>query len=209
MKKAILGQKLGMTQIFDENGKLIPVTVISAGPCQVIQKKTIENDGYEALQLGYVDKNEKHTTKPLQGHFKKAGTSFKRYLREFKLDNYADLNVGDTIGADVFEAAEKVDVTGTSKGKGFQGPIKRWGTHRGPMTHGSGYHRHGGSLGACSTPSRVMKGKKMAGHMGSNKTTVQNLEIVRVDAEKNFVLIKGAVPGPKGGLVIIKNTVKA
>ncbi len=209
MKKAILGKKLGMTQLFGEDGILIPVTVIEAGPCRVIQKKTAENDGYEAVQVGFEEKKEKHTTKPLQGHFKKAGTGYMKYLKEFKLDNAAEMNVGDEIKADVFAEGETVDVTGISKGKGFAGTIKRWGTHRGPMTHGSGYHRGPGSMGACSTPSRVMKGKRLAGHLGVEKVTVQNLAIVKIDAEKNILAIRGAVPGPKGGLVVIKNSVKA
>ena len=209
MKKAILGKKLGMTQLFGEDGVLIPVTVVEAGPCRVIQKKTAENDGYDAVQVGFLEKKEKHTTKPLQGHFKKAGTGFMKYLKEFKLDNAAEMNVGDEIKADIFAEGDAVDVTGISKGKGFAGTIKRWGTHRGPMTHGSGYHRGPGSMGACSTPSRVMKGKRLAGHLGVEKVTVQNLAIVKIDAEKNILAIRGAVPGPKGGLVVIKNSVKA
>ena len=209
MKKAILGKKLGMTQLFGEDGILIPVTVIEAGPCRVIQKKTAENDGYDAVQVGFLEKKEKHTTKPLQGHFKKAGTGYMKYLKEFKLDTAAEMNVGDEIKADVFAEGDAVDVTGISKGKGYAGTVKRWGTHRGPMTHGSGYHRGPGSMGACSTPSRVMKGKKLAGHLGVEKVTVQNLSVVKIDAEKNVLAIRGAVPGPKGGLVIIKNSVKA
>ncbi len=209
MKKAILGKKLGMTQLFGEDGVLIPVTVVEAGPCRVIQKKTAENDGYEAVQVGFLEKKEKHTTKPLQGHFKKAGTGYMKYLKEFKLDNAAEMNVGDEIKVDVFAEGDAVDVTGISKGKGYAGTIKRWGTHRGPMTHGSGYHRGPGSMGACSSPSRVMKGKKLAGHLGVEKVTIQNLSIVKIDAEKNILAIRGAVPGPKGGLVVIKNSVKA
>ena len=209
MKKAILGKKLGMTQLFGEDGVLIPVTVIEAGPCRVIQKKTAENDGYDAVQVGFLEKKEKHTTKPLQGHFKKAGTGYMKYLKEFKLENADEMNLGDEIKADVFAEGDSVDVTGISKGKGFAGTIKRWGTHRGPMTHGSGYHRGPGSMGACSTPSRVMKGKRLAGHLGVEKVTIQNLSIVKVDAEKNIIAVRGAVPGPKGGLVIIKNSVKA
>ncbi len=209
MKKAILGKKLGMTQLFGEDGILIPVTVIEAGPCRVIQKKTAENDGYDAVQVGFLEKKEKHTTKPLQGHFKKAGTGYMKYLKEFKLDTAAEMNVGDEIKADVFAEGDAVDVTGISKGKGYAGTVKRWGTHCGPMTHGSGYHRGPGSMGACSTPSRVMKGKKLAGHLGVEKVTVQNLSVVKIDAEKNILAIRGAVPGPKGGLVIIKNSVKA
>ncbi|HBL81506.1 MULTISPECIES: 50S ribosomal protein L3 [Congzhengia] len=209
MKKAILGKKLGMTQLFGENGVLIPVTVVEAGPCRVIQKKTVDSDGYEAVQVGFGEKKEKHTPKAMQGHFKKAGTGYMKYLRELKLDNSSEMNVGDEIKADVFAAGDAVDVTGITKGKGYAGPIKRWGAHRGPMTHGSGYHRGPGSLGACSTPSRVMKGKKLAGHLGVEKVTIQNLEVVLVDAEKNVLAIKGAIPGPKGGMVIIKDSVKA
>jgi large subunit ribosomal protein L3 len=209
MKKGIIGKKLGMTQIFDENGLVIPVTVIEAGPCAVSQVKTVENDGYSAIQLSFEEMKESRTTKPVIGHFKKAGTGYMRYLRELKLENAAEMNVGDEIKADVFAAGESVDVTGLTKGKGYAGPIKRWGAHRGPMTHGSGYHRGPGSLGACSTPSRVMKGKKLAGHLGVEKVTIQNLEVVLVDAEKNVIAIKGAIPGPKGGMVIIKDSVKA
>ncbi len=209
MKKAILGTKIGMTQIFDEDGKVIPVTVILAGPCTVVQKKTVETDGYDAIQVGYGEVKEKALNKPLKGHFAKADTAVKKYLREFRLDDISAINVGDEIKADTFEAGEKVDVTGTSKGKGFAGPMKRWGMHRGPMTHGSGYHRGSGSMGACSNPGRVMKGKKLPGHMGVDKVTVQNLEVVKVNAEENIILLKGAVPGNKGGLVTIKNSVKA
>ena len=209
MQKAILGRKIGMTQVFTEDGVVIPVTVIEAGPVAVVQKKTIENDGYNAIQVGFENAKEKHISKPLKGHFAKAGVALKRVLREFRLDDCDSYNVGDQITAEVFAAGEKVDVTGTSKGKGFAGSIKRWGSHRGPMTHGSGYHRRPGSLGACSTPSRVMKNKKLPGHMGVEKVTVQNLDIVRVDNEKNLILVKGAVPGPKGGLLIVKDTVKA
>ena len=209
MKKAILGKKLGMTQLFDENGALIPVTVVEAGPCRVIQKKTVENDGYEAVQIGYGEKKEKHTTKPMQGHFKKAGAGYMKYLRELKLESAGEMNVGDEIKADVFVAGDKVDATAISKGKGFQGAIKRHGQHRGPMTHGSKYHRHAGSNGACSDPSKVFKGKKMPGHMGHKKVTTQNLVVVRVDAEKNLLLVKGAVPGPKKSLVTVRESVKA
>ena len=209
MNKAILGKKLGMTQLFDEEARLVPVTVIEAGPCRVIQKKTADNDGYDAVQIGFGEKKEKHTTKPMQGHFKKAGTAYMKYLREFKLDNSAEMNVGDEIKADIFAVGDKVDVTGISKGKGYAGTVKRWGTHRGPMTHGSGYHRGPGSMGACSTPSRVMKGKKLAGHLGVEKVTVQNLDVITIDAEKNIIAIRGSIPGPKGGMVIIKNSVKA
>lgn len=209
MQKAILGRKIGMTQVFTEDGVVIPVTVISAGPVAVVQKKTTENDGYEAIQVGFENAKEKAVTKPLKGHFAKAGVALKRVLREFRFDDCSTYNVGDQITAEVFAAGEKVDVTGTSKGKGFAGAIKRWGSHRGPMTHGSGYHRRPGSLGACSTPSRVMKNKKLPGHMGVERVTVQNLDVVRVDGEKNLILVKGAVPGPKGGLLIVKDTVKA
>lgn len=209
MQKAILGKKIGMTQVFTEDGIVIPVTVIAAGPVAVVQKKTVENDGYDAIQVGFEDVKEKHLNKPLKGHFAKAGVAFKRTLREFRMDDCSGYNVGDVITAEVFAAGEKVDVTGTSKGKGFAGSIKRWGNHRGPMTHGSGYHRRPGSLGACSTPSRVMKNKKLPGHMGVERVTVQNLDVVKVDAEKNLILVKGAVPGPKGGLLIIKDSIKA
>lgn len=198
-----------MTQLFDEVGKVIPVTVVEAGPCTVIQKKTQENDGYSAVQVGFVDKKEKNVTKPLKGHFNKAKSSFKRYLKEFKLEGSDGYDIGDEIKADIFEAGEKVDVTGTSKGKGFQGVIKRWGQHRGPMSHGSHYHRSPGSMGACSSPSRVFKGKKLPGHMGVDRVTIQNLDIARVDAEKNLILIRGAIPGPKGGLIVIRDAVKA
>lgn len=209
MKKAILGTKIGMTQLFDENGKVIPVTVVLAGPCTVIQKKTVETDGYDAVQVGFGEVKEKNLNKPMKGHFAKADTAAKKYLREFRLDDIASLNVGDEIKADIFEAGEKVDVTGISKGKGFAGPMKRWNLHRGPMSHGSGYHRGSGSMGACSSPGRVMKGKKLPGHMGVDRVTVQNLEVVKVNAEENIILIKGAVPGNKGGLVTVKNSVKA
>ena len=209
MKKAILGTKIGMTQIFDTDGKIVPVTVILAGPCTVVQKKTVETDGYDAVQVGYGEVKEKNLNKPQKGHFAKADTAAKKYLREFRLDDVSALNVGDEIKADVFEAGEKIDVTGTSKGKGFAGPMKRWGLHRGPMSHGSGYHRGSGSMGACSAPGRVMKGKKLPGHMGVDKVTVQNLEVVKVNAEENIILVKGAVPGVKGGLITIRNSVKA
>ncbi|MBR2916606.1 MAG: 50S ribosomal protein L3 [Clostridia bacterium] len=209
MKKAILGKKLGMTQIFAEDGTLVPVTVIEAGPCSVIQKKTVEIDGYSAVQVGFVDKKEKKANKPEKGHFAKAGVSVKRYVKEFKLDGAADMNVGDEIKVDTFESGEMIDVTGTSKGHGYAGTIKRWGTHRGPMTHGSHYHRGPGSLGACSSPSRVFKGKKLPGHYGVDTVTIQNLDLVKVDTERNLLLVKGSVPGPKGGLLIIKNAVKA
>ena len=209
MKKAILGKKLGMTQIFAEDGALIPVTVIEAGPCAVVQKKTAEVDGYVAVQVGFEDKKVKNVNKPMKGHFAKAGVAPKRYLREFKLDNAADMNVGDEIKVDIFEAGEALDVTGTSKGHGYAGTIKRWGTHRGPMTHGSHYHRGPGSLGACSSPSRVYKGKRLPGHFGVDTVTIQNLDLVKVDVERNLLLVKGSVPGPKGGLLVVKNAVKA
>lgn len=209
MEKAILGRKIGMTQLFDAEGKMVPVTVVEAGPCTVVQKKTTETDGYTAVQVGFVDKKEKKVSKPAKGHFDKAKVSYKRYLRELKLDNANDLNVGDTLKADVFAEGDKIDVTGTSKGKGFQGTVKRWGTHRGPMAHGSGYHRGPGSMGANSSPSRVFKGKRLPGQMGVEKVTIQNLDVVKVDADKNLLLIRGAIPGPKGGLVVVKNSVKA
>lgn len=209
MQKAILGKKIGMTQLFTAEGDVVAVTVVEAGPVAVVQKKTVENDGYNAIQVGFIDAKDKHLTKPEKGHLAKAGVSGKRVLKEFRLEDDSAYNVGDEIKADVFAAGDKVDVTGISKGKGFAGTIKRWGTHRGPMTHGSGYHRGVGSMGACSTPSRVMKNKKLAGHLGVEQVTVQNLEIVKVDAEQNIILVKGAVPGPKGGVLTIRNTVKA
>ena len=208
MTKGIIGRKLGMTQIFDENGKFIPVTVVEAGPCTVVQKKTSEIDGYESIQLGFTDVKKIHQTKPQAGHFEKNGLSVKKFLREFRFADVSGYNVGDEVKADVFEAGEKIDVTGTSKGKGYAGVIKRWGQHRGPMTHGSGFHRSSGSMGACSDPSRVYKGKKLAGHMGCEKVTVQNLDVVKVMADKNLILVKGAVPGPKGGILVLKDTVK-
>ena len=209
MKKGILGKKIGMTQIFAEDGTLIPVTVVEAGPCSVVQKKTVETDGYSAVQLGFGEKKEKNVNKPMKGHFVKAGVAVKRYLKEFKLDNADEMNVGDEIKVDIFEAGEMLDVTGTSKGHGYAGTVKRWGSHRGPMSHGSHYHRGPGSLGACSSPSRVYKGKKLPGHYGVDKVTIQNLDLVKVDVERNLLLIKGSVPGPKGGLLVIKNAVKA
>ena len=225
MKKAILATKVGMTQIFSEDGVLTPVTVLQAGPCVVTQIKTVENDGYEAVQVGFVDKKEKvvnrdangkkevrnrhGVNKPEKGHFDKAGVSGKRYVREFRFENCADYNLADEIKADIFAAGDKVDATAISKGKGFQGAIKRLGQHRGPMAHGSKFHRHQGSNGACSSPSKVFKGKGMPGHMGSVRVTVQNLEVVRVDAENNLLLVKGAVPGPKKALVTIREAVKA
>ena len=209
MKKAILATKVGMTQIFDESGALVPVTVLQAGPCVVTQVKTVENDGYEAVQVGFGDIREKLVNKPQKGLFEKAGISVKRYIREFRFENTADYKVADEIKADIFAAGDKVDATAISKGKGFQGAIKRHGQHRGPMAHGSKYHRHAGSNGTSSDPSRVFKGKKMPGHMGHVKVTTQNIEVVRVDAEKNLILVKGAVPGPKKSLVTLKETVKA
>lgn len=209
MKKAILGKKLGMTQLFCDDGKMIPVTVVEAGPCVVVQKKTVETDGYEAVQFGFSDKEERKMNKPLKGHFDKAGVAYKRYLREFRLDDISSLNVGDEIKADIFEAGENVDVTGRTKGRGYTGTVKRWNTHRGPMSHGSGYHRGVGSMGACSDPSRVYKGKKLPGHYGNEQVTIQNLDVARVDAERNLILVRGAIPGPKGGLVYIKSTIKS
>ena len=224
MKKAILATKVGMTQIFDEDGTLTPVTVLQAGPCAVTQIKTVENDGYSAVQVGFVDKKEKivnkdkggrkevihrhGVNKAQKGHFEKAGVSCKRFIREFKFDNADEYTLGSEIKADIFEAGDRVDATAISKGKGFQGAIKRHGQHRGPMTHGSKFHRHQGSNGACSSPSRVFKGKGMPGHMGCVKVTVQNLTVVRVDADKNLILVKGAVPGPRKALVTIKETTK-
>ena len=225
MNKAILATKVGMTQIFNADGVLTPVTVLQAGPCVVTQVKTVENDGYSAVQVGFVDKKEKvvnkdangkkeirhrhGVNKPEKGHFDKAGVSGKRFVREFKFDNAADYNLADEIKADIFAEGDKVDATAISKGKGFQGAIKRLGQHRGPMAHGSKFHRHQGSNGACSSPSRVFKGKGMPGHMGSVQVTVQNLAIVKVDAENNLLLVKGSVPGPKKCLVTIKESVKA
>ena len=209
MQKAILGKKIGMTQIFTEDGLVIPVTVIEAGPVAVVQKKTVENDGYNAIQVGYVDAKDKVMNKPQKGHLAKAGVSNKRILKEFRLEDDSAYNVGDEIKVDIFAEGDKIDVTGISKGHGYAGTVKRWGTHRGPMTHGSGYHRGVGSMGACSTPSRVMKNKRLPGHMGVEQVTVQNLDVVKVDAEKNIILVKGAIPGPKGGIVTIKNTIKA
>ena len=209
MKKAILATKIGMTQIFNEDGVLIPVTVLQAGPCVVTQVKTMENDGYEAVQVGFVDKREKLVTKPMKGHFDKAGVAYKRYVREFKFENASEYTVAQEIKADIFAAGDKIDATAISKGKGFQGAIKRHVQHRGPMAHGSKFHRHQGSNGAASDPSRVFKGKKMPGQMGHKKITIQNLEVVKVDAENNLLLVKGAVPGPKKALVTIKETVKS
>lgn len=209
MKKAILATKVGMTQVFTEDGALIPVTVLKAGPCVVTQVKTVENDGYAAVQVGYADIREKLVNKPRKGQFDKAGVSYKRYIREFKFENAEEYKVADEIKADIFAAGDKVDATAISKGKGFQGAIKRHGQHRGPMAHGSKFHRHAGSNGAASDPSKVFKGKKMPGQMGNKRITIQNLEVVKVDAENNILLVKGAVPGPKKCLVTIKETVKA
>ena len=209
MKKAILATKVGMTQIFNEDGTLTPVTVLQAGPCVVTQVKTVENDGYAAVQVGFGDIREKLVNKPLKGHFAKAGVAPKRFVREFRLEDAESYAVGQEIKADVFAAGDKVDATAKSKGKGFQGAIKRHGQSRGPMAHGSKYHRHAGSNGSATTPGRVFKGKKMPGHMGAVRITVQNLEVVRVDAEQNLILVKGAVPGPKKSLVMIKESTKA
>lgn len=209
MKKAMLAVKEGMTQIFLEDGVLVPVTVLKAGPCVVTQVKTCENDGYEAVQVGFVDKREKLVAKQQKGHFDKAGVSYKKFIREFRFENAADYKLGDEIKADIFAAGDKVDASAISKGHGFQGAIKRHGQHRGPMTHGSKYHRHAGSNGAASDPSRVFKGKKMPGQMGHVKVTVQNLEVVRVDAEAGLILVKGSVPGPKKALVTLRETVKS
>ena len=210
MQKCILGRKVGMTQIFDEIGNVIPVTVIEAGPCIVVSKKTSENDGYDAVQLGFGDLSDKHTNKPMKGHFQKNDVAPKKYLREFRLEDCGTLNVGDLIKADTFTAGDAVDVCGTSKGKGYAGTIKRYGNHRLKETHGSGpVHRHAGSNGACSSPSRVFKGKRLPGHMGAERVTVQNLDIVKVDAENNLIAIRGAVPGPKNGIVYITDSVKA
>ena len=208
MKKAILATKVGMTQIFNDEGVLTPVTVLQAGPCVVTQVKTVENDGYSAVQVGFVDKREKLVNKPQKGHFDKAGVSYKRYVREFRLENAEEYSVKDEIKADIFAAGDKIDATAISKGKGFQGAIKRLGQSRGPMAHGSKFHRHQGSNGSATTPGRVFKGKGMPGHMGHEQVTIQNLEIVKVDAENNLILVKGAVPGPKKALVTIKETVK-
>ena len=208
MKKAILATKVGMTQILNEDGVLTPVTVLQAGPCVVTQVKTVANDGYSAVQVGFVDKRESLVNKPMKGMFDKAGVSYKRYVRELKLDDAENYSVKDEIKADVFAAGDKIDVTAISKGKGYQGAIRRYGQHRGPMAHGSKYHRHAGSNGAATSPGRVFKGKTMPGHMGAVKVTVQNLEIVRVDAEQGLLLVKGAVPGPKKGLITVRETVK-
>ena len=209
MQKALIGKKIGMTQIFDANGKVVPVTVVEAGPCSVVMKKTVENDGYEAVQLGFGDIKVQRVNKPMKGHFDKANTAPKKALREFKLDDQASVNVGDILKADIFAQGDLVDVVGTSKGKGTAGVIKRWNFSKLKATHGTGPNaRRGGSIGACSDPSRIYKGKKMAGHLGHERVTVQNLDIVKVDAENNLIAIKGGIPGPQGGLVIIKSSVK-
>ena len=209
MQKAIIGKKVGMTQIFDESGKVIPVTVIEAGPCVVTQKKTMENDGYVSVQLGFQDVKESKLSKPEAGHLKKANVPFKKHLKEFKLDNAGELNVGDEVKVDTFQPGDKVDVIGTSKGHGFQGVVKRWNAGRTPMTHGGGpVHRHAGSMGSSSGPSRIFKGKIGAGQMGVEQVTIQNLDVVKVDAELNMLVIRGAIPGPKGGLVYVQSTVK-
>ena len=207
--KAILGEKIGMTQIFTEDGRVVPVTGVKAGPCVIVQKKTVETDGYNAVQLGFGTIKEKNVNKPKKGHFAKVKAAPVRYLREFRTDEAAELEAGAEVKVDVFEAGEKVDVSGISKGKGFLGVIARWGQHRGPMSHGSRYHRRPGSMGACASPAKVMKGKRLPGRGGFDKVTVQNLEVVKVDTDKNLLLIKGAVPGAKGGLVTIKKSVKS
>lgn len=204
----ILGRKIGMTQIFTEEGVMVPVTVVEAGPMVVTQLKTVENDGYQAVQVGFGETKEKSLNKPQKGHFAKAGVGLKRFVREFRTEEVANYSLAQEINVEMFEAGQKVDVTGTSKGKGFQGPIKRHNQSRGPMSHGSRYHRGPGSMGAASDPSRVYKGKKLAGHMGAVTRTIQNLEVVRVDAEKNLILIKGSIPGPKKGLVVVKKAIK-
>ena len=210
MQKAIIGKKIGMTQIFDESGKVIPVTVVEAGPCVVVQKKTVENDGYAAVQVGYGDVKVQRMNKPMKGHFEKADVAAKKTLKEFRLEGCDALNVGDVIKADTFAVGDSVDVSGTSKGKGFAGAIKRHNQHRLKETHGTGpVHRQAGSMGACSSPSRIYKGKGMAGHMGAEKVTVQNLEIVKVDIENNLIAVKSAIPGPKGGIVTIVDSLKA
>ena len=209
MKKGIIGKKVGMTQIFDEVGNVIPVTVIETTPNTVVQIKTIEKDGYNAIQLGYGEIKDKHINKPEKGHFSKANLTPKKHLREFRVENIENYKVGDEVKADIFQAGEKIDVQGTTKGKGFQGVIKRHGQHRGPMGHGSMYHRRPGSMGSTSTPGRVFKGKKLPGHMGKNTVTIQNLDVVKVDMDKNVILIKGSVPGAKGAILKIKSAVKA
>ena len=210
MQKGIIGKKMGMTQIFDENGKVVPVTVVEAGPCTVVQKKTVESDGYVAVQLGYGDISAKKVSKPAKGHFDKADVAPKRTLREFRLDDISAMNVGDILRADVFAVGDRIDVVGTSKGKGYAGAIKRWNQHRLRESHGTGpVARHAGSMGSCSTPSRVFKGKRLPGHLGAERVTIQNLKVVKVDAENNLIAIKGAIPGPKGSVVCITDSVKA
>jgi len=209
MKKAIMAKKIGMTQVFSETGNLIPVTVLEAGPCAVVQKKTVENDGYSAIQVGFIDEKANKVTKPEKGHFEKAGVAAKKFLKEFRLEDAESYELGAEIKADIFAAGDKVDVSGVSKGKGYQGAIKRHGQHTGPVSHGSKSHRVVGSMSSATTPGKVKKNKKMAGHMGSVNVTIQNLEVVRADAEKNLILIKGAVPGPKGAILVIKDSVKA
>lgn len=209
MKKAIIGKKIGMTQIFDQNGKVVPVTVVEAGPCVVVQKKTVENDGYDAIQVGFGEIREKLVNSPKKGHFAKAGVSARRTLKEFRLDDISAYNVGDEIKVDTFEVGDKVDVSGVSKGKGYQGVIKRWNQSRGPMSHGSKFHRAPGSMGAASDPSRTFKNKRMPGHMGSENVTVLNLEVVKVMADKNIILVKGGIPGANKSTVVIRNSVKA
>ena len=209
MNKGLIGKKLGMTQIFDEQGKVIPVTVIEAGPCVVAQVKTVESDGYNAIQLGFGDVKESKINKPEKGHFAKSKLTPKKHLREFRLDSVENINVGDELKADTFVAGDQLDIQGTSKGKGFQGVIKRHGQSRGPMGHGSMYHRRPGSMGPTSTPGRVFKGKKLPGHMGSQTITIQNLEVVRVDLDKNVILVKGSVPGAKGAILKLKTSVKS
>lgn len=210
MQKGIIGKKMGMTQIFDENGKVVPVTVVEAGPCTVVQKKTVESDGYVAVQLGYGDISAKKVSKPAKGHFDKADVAPKRTLREFRLDDISAMNVGDILNADVFAVGDRIDVVGTSKGKGYAGAIKRWNQHRLRESHGTGpVARHAGSMGSCSTPSRVFKGKRLPGHLGAERVTIQNLKVVKVDAENNLIAIKGAIPGPKGSVVCISDSVKA
>lgn len=210
MQKGIIGKKIGMTQIFDDHGNMIPVTVVEAGPCVVVQKKTVENDGYNAIQFGFGDVSPKHVNKPMQGHFNKADVAAKRTLREFRFADCEQFNIGDTIKADVFAAGDHVDVVGTSKGKGYAGAIKRWNHSRLKETHGTGpVARHAGSLGACSSPSRVFKGMKAAGHLGVERVTIQNLSVVKVDAENNLIAIRGAIPGPRGSIVLVSDSVKA
>ena len=209
MKTGLIGKKVGMTQIFDEQGKVIPVTVIEAGPCTVVQVKTVENDGYQAIQLGFGEVKEHKVTKPVKGHYTKVNLTPKKHLREFRVDSLENVKVGDELKADIFAAGDKLDIQGTSKGKGFQGVIKRHGQHRGPMGHGSMYHRRPGSMGPTSTPGRVFKGKRLPGHMGNQTITIQNLEVIKVDLDKNVILVKGSVPGAKGAILKLKTSVKS